>query len=316
VIRYGGTRNWVAGLRVVVANGDVLELGGALVKDNTGYDLRQLFIGAEGTLGIVVEATLWLTSAPRGAVVALCAVPDEPRILQLFARVQRQVLLQAFECFDDNGLRHVLAHQGAKRAPFAHASPQYVLIEAEVEGPGEQAADLTAEALGECLGEAQEAGEIDDAVVASTAAQARELWSLRENISESLHRHRPHKADIAVPVARIIEFVQAWRPLQQQHMPDAEPVVFGHVGDGNLHLNLLPPDGADAAEFTARCKMFDEHTYGLVQQFGGSISAEHGIGLLKRSHLHYSRSPGQIEMMRAIKQALDPSGLFNPGKIL
>lgn len=316
VIRYGGTRSWVAGLRVVVANGDVLDLGGALVKDNTGYDLRQLFIGAEGTLGIVVEATLWLTSPPRGAVVALCAVPDELKILELFARVQRHVLLQAFECFDHNGLRHVLAHHGGQRGPFADASPQYVLIEAEVEGPGPDAAELTADALSSCLGDAQEAGEIVDAVVASTAAQARELWALREDISESLHRYRPHKADIAVPVARIIEFVQAWRPLQEQHLPDAEPVVFGHVGDGNLHLNLLPPAGADAAEFTARCKAFDEHTYRLIEQFGGSISAEHGIGLLKRSHLHYSKSAGQIEMMRAIKNAIDPTGLFNPGKIL
>jgi FAD/FMN-containing dehydrogenase len=234
----------------------------------------------------------------------------------LFARVQTQVRLQAFECFDRAGLVHVLAHHGANRGPFAQESAQYVLVEAEVEGPGGNAAELTADALSLCLADAQEAGVIDDAVVASTAAQARELWALREDISESLHRHRPHKADIAVPVARIIDFVQAWRPLQRQHMPDAEPVVFGHVGDGNLHLNLLPPPGADAGEFSARCKAFDEHTYALVERFGGSISAEHGVGLLKRAHLHYSRSAGQIEMMRAIKRALDPNGLFNPGKIL
>ena len=316
VLRYGGTRSWVSGLKAVVASGDVLDLGGALVKDNTGYDLRQLFIGSEGTLGIVVEATLRLCAPPKGSVVALCSVTSDEHVLALFDRVQRAAVLQAFECFDAAALRHVLAHHGAERGPLDGAAPQYVLLEAEVEGAADDAADQTAEAVTVCLADAQDAGEIADAVVASTAAQARELWSLREDISESLHRHRPHKADIAVPVARVMQFLAAWRPLAAEHLPDAEPVIFGHVGDGNLHLNLLPPADADPEDFAARTEAFDERTYQLIQSYGGSISAEHGIGLLKRAHLHYSRSPGQIEMMRAIKRALDPKGLFNPGKVL
>jgi FAD/FMN-containing dehydrogenase len=316
VLRYGTTRRWVAGLRVVVASGAVVDLGGALVKDNTGYDLRQLFIGSEGTLGLIVEATMNLCAPPRGQVVALCAVPDERRVLDLFGRVQSSLVLQAFECFDRGCLEHVLAHRGAGgRGPFAEPSPQHALIEVEVEGHGEQAHDDTLERLTECLADAQDAGEVSDAVLASTPQQARDLWAFREGVSESLHGHCPHKADIALPVARVSEFVVRWRALVTEHLPEIEAVVFGHIGDGNLHLNLLKPQVMALADFHRRCHAFDEHTYGLVQSLGGSISAEHGVGLLKRDHLHYSRSEVEIAMMRAVKQALDPDGLFNPGKI-
>lgn len=316
VLRYGTTRRWVAGLRVVVASGDVIELGGALVKDNTGYDLRQLFIGSEGTLGLIVEATLHLCSPPRGQVVALCAVPDDRRVLDLFARAQSSMLLQAFECFDQGSLAHVLAHRGARgRGPFAEPSAQHVLLEVEVEGPGVDARDETLEHLTECLADAQEAGEISDAVLAGTPQQERELWALREGVSESLHGHCPHKADVALPVARVADFVARWRVLVKERLPEMEAVIFGHVGDGNLHLNILKPEAMPLDVFHARCHAFDEQTYGLVQSMRGSISAEHGVGLLKRDHLHYSRTETEVAMMRAIKQALDPRGLFNPGKI-
>jgi FAD/FMN-containing dehydrogenase len=316
VLRYGTTRRWVAGLRVVVASGDVVDLGGALVKDNTGYDLRQLFIGSEGTLGLIVEATMHLSSPPRGQVVALCAVPDERRVLDLFTRVQSSLVLQAFECFDKGCLEHVLEHRGARgRGPFAEPSSQHALVEVEVEGQAQGARDETLERLTECLADAQDAGEISDAVLASTSAQERDLWALREGVSESLHGHCPHKADIALPVARVADFVVKWRSLVDEHLPEIEAVVFGHIGDGNLHLNILKPDAMLLADFHARCHAFDEHTYGLVQSMGGSISAEHGVGLLKRDHLHYSRSQTEIAMMRAVKQALDPRGLFNPDKI-
>lgn len=317
VIRYGSTRVWVAGLQVVVASGEVLELGGPLVKDNTGYDLRQLFIGAEGTLGIVVSATLRLCAPPRGEVLALCALPDDASVLKLFAHVQRSLPLLAFECFDQGCLQHVLAHRGkAGPGPFDEPSPQHVLIEVEVEGHGEAAREATLEALTATLGEAAEQELLFDAVVASTSAQAREIWEYREGISESLHAHSPHKADIALPVAKVAEFLAAWRPAVAQALPEAPALVFGHVGDGNLHLNILKPEAEPLDAFVARAKAFDEQTYALVQQLGGSVSAEHGIGLLKRGHLHYSRSEGELAMMRAIKQALDPTGLFNPGKVL
>jgi FAD/FMN-containing dehydrogenase len=316
VLRYGSTRHWVAGLRVVIGTGEVVDLGGALVKDNTGYDLRQLFIGAEGTLGLVVEATLRLTAPPRGRVVALCAVVDDARVLDVFARVQAELPLQAFECFDQGCLRHVLAHHGDEgRGPFAEPARQHALIEVEVEGHGEAAKEATVDALADVLADAQDAGEIHDAVLASTPPQERDLWALREDISESLHRHRPHKSDIALGVARVSAFSSRWRDLAAEHLPDVEALVFGHVGDGNLHLNLLPPPDMPSERFHELCRAFDERTYALVREHQGSVSAEHGIGLLKREHLHYSRTPTEIDMMRAIKGAVDPAGIFNPGKI-
>ncbi|MBL4683929.1 MAG: FAD-binding oxidoreductase [Nannocystaceae bacterium] len=317
VIRYGPTRNWVMAVRVVLASGEVLDTGGPLLKDNTGYDLKQLFVGAEGTLGIVVEATLRLCPPPPGAVVALCAVADLPRVLSLFTRVQRSGLtLQAFECFDAGGLAHVLAHRGSEgRGPFEQPSPQHALIEVEVPAKGDAPRELTVDALMEVLGEAQEADEITDAVLAQTPQQARDLWALREGISESLHSHRPHKADVTLPLAQLPSFVSAWAAKKDEHLADVEAVVFGHIGDGNLHLNLLTPESADPEAFRARCKAFDEHTYGLVRDRAGSISAEHGIGLLKRDHLHYSRDALEIDVMRTIRRALDPTGMFNPGKI-
>ena len=316
VLRYGGTRAWVAGLEVVLASGERVEVGRGLVKDNTGYDLRQLFIGSEGTLGIIVGATMRLTNPPRGSVVALCAVPRDDAILVVFERLQRAFELSAFECIDAAGLRHVLEHAGKTGpGPFAEPAPQHVLVEVEVTATGDTAEADTADALALVLADAQDAGEIVDAVLASTPAQAADLWSLREGISESLHRHRPHKADISVPISELTKFLAAWRVLAAQHLDDCETVIFGHVGDGNLHLNVLPPADADETDFRRRAAAFDEHSYALVEAHGGSVSAEHGIGLLKRDHLHHCRSDVEIAVMRQVKAALDPGNLFNPGKI-
>jgi FAD/FMN-containing dehydrogenase len=315
VLRYGLTRDWVLGLKAVLASGVCLDLGGALVKNNTGYDLRQLFIGSEGTLGVIVEVTLRLARPPADALVALCAVPDDDAVLALFARLRASDLtLSAFECLDEGCVRHVLTHRGGA-APFAEPSARLVLIEVEVPLPGAAAREHSEAALGDVLGAASEADEIDDALLAATPAQARGLWALREDISESLHRHTPHKADIALPVARVGEFLAAWRPAVAARLPEIEALCFGHIGDGNLHLNLLRPDDLELSEFLARVHAFDDETYALVQAHGGSISAEHGVGLLKREHLHYTRSPEELAIFRGIKAALDPRGLFNPGKI-
>jgi FAD/FMN-containing dehydrogenase len=305
VLRYGSTRAWVSALSVVVASGECLELGGDLVKDNTGYDLRQLFIGAEGTLGIVVGATLRLVRPPSGLTVMLAAVEDDAKILALFERAQRDLTLQAFEYFEHGCLEHVLAHRGRTGGPFAEASHAYVLIEAEQT----DAASVTA-----WLEQAAVAGEILDATVATTATQARELWSLREDVSESLHRHHPHKSDVSLPIARVAEFAAKWRELVATALPGARALSFGHVGDGNLHLNVLPDPAAPPT--AAQWADYDARTYALVASTGGSISAEHGIGLLKRAHLHHRWGPAELATMRAIKRALDPDGIFNPGKIL
>ncbi len=318
VLRYGLTRDWVLGLKAVLASGVCLDLGGALIKNNTGYDLRQLFIGSEGTLGVIVEVTLRLCRPPADALVALCAAPDDAAVLALFARLRASgLLLSAFECLDDGCLRHVLHHRGGGggASPFTEASPRYALVEVEVPIAGAAAREHSEAELIALLGDASEAGEIDDATIAGTPAQARGLWALREDISESLHRHTPHKADIALPVARVGEFLAAWRPAVAADLPGIEALCFGHVGDGNLHLNLLRPDEIELPEFLTQVHGFDDVTYALVQAHGGSISAEHGVGLLKREHLHYSRGPEELAIFRGIKAALDPQGLFNPGKI-
>lgn len=312
VLRYGSTRAWVSALSVVVASGECLELGGELVKDNTGYDLRQLFIGSEGTLGIIVGATLRLARPPCGAVVALCAVDDDAKILQLFARAQQGLTLQAFEYFEHGCLEHVLAHRGRTGGPFADPSHAYVLIEAELAG-GVEPTSLH-ERVGELLAAAAAAGEISDAVVATTAQQQQDLWALREDISESLHRHRPHKSDISLPIAGVPGFLGAWRALVAEALPGARALSFGHVGDGNLHLNVVPADGSEPT--TEQYAGYDARNYALVASARGSISAEHGIGQLKRAHLHHRWGPAELAAMAAIKRALDPSDLFNPGKIL
>jgi FAD/FMN-containing dehydrogenase len=320
VLHYGLTRQWVQGLEVVLADGSELELGGELVKDNTGYDLRQAFIGSEGTLGIIVGATLRLCSPPSHRKVALCALASDAQVLELFARVRAAPLtVSAFECFDRGCVRGVQAHRGNQARPFELDPLQHVLIEVIAEGGSdarsETRGEIVDDALMECLGDAAEAGVIEDAVIAASGAQERALWAWREDISESLHARTPHKADISVPVSRVSSFLDRWRQAVADALPEIPAVCFGHVGDGNLHLNLLCPDGLEHASFLERVQGFDETVYGLVEEFGGSVSAEHGIGLLKRAHLHHSRTAAEIALMRGIKSVFDPEGLMNPGKI-
>ncbi len=310
VIRYGHTRAWVLGLEVVTAAGDVIAVGGALEKDNTGLDLRQLFIGSEGTLGIVTAATLKLAPLPGPAEVALLAVDALPVALTLLAAARSlPATIGAFEVLSDVCLDHVRRHRG-HAAPFAPESaggdaPWLVLIEVEPRG----ALDMPGW-LAECLS----LPGVRDAIWAADARQRRALWAYREDISESLAPRRPHKNDVAVPVAALPAFVDdllSWVAGRQGW----EIALFGHVGDGNLHVNALTPrDGAplDRAALAAA----DAEIFALVVRHGGSISAEHGIGLLKVDHLGSQRGANELAMMRAVKAALDPSGMLNPGKVL
>ncbi len=307
VIRYGLTRQWVLGLEVVTATGAVLELGGALEKNNTGLDLRQLFIGSEGTLGIITEATLKLTRLPGRADVLLCAVPDLAGVLRLFRAARGgPFVLAAFEFFTDRCLARVVRHRKLRAPPAA--SPCYVLM--ELEGADADAvADWTVHLI--------DGGLASDATLAQSPAQAAELWALREGISESLAATGfPHKNDVALPIAALDAFCAEAEALFAREYPDWELCLFGHIGDGNLHVNVMKPEALDLDAFRARTGAVDRDLFEVVRRHRGSISAEHGIGLLKKPYLGYSRSEEEIALLRAVKRTLDPKGILNPGKIL
>jgi FAD/FMN-containing dehydrogenase len=308
VIRYGLTRQWVLGLQVVLASGDVLELGGALEKNNTGLDLRQLFIGSEGTLGIVTEATLKLTRPPEKLDVFLFAVRDLAGVLALFAEARRgPFVVMAYEFFTEKCLARVRRHRSIV-TPLAAASDYYVLLEVERGEP---------EALEGWIASLFERGLVTDGTLAQHAKQAAELWTLRESISESLSATGlPHKNDIALPIASLGAFCAELEGLFDARYPGWEIALFGHIGDGNLHVNVMKPDAMPRAEFLAKTGESDHAMFALVKKHGGSVSAEHGIGLLKKRYLGYSRTPEEIALMRGIKRVLDPLGIMNPGKVL
>lgn len=307
VIRYGNTRDWIAGLKLVTGSGELLELGRSLVKDASGYDLRQLVIGAEGTLGIVVEATLRLADPPPPAQTMLLAVPSFEVLMDVFALFRGRLRLQAFEFLTDRGLEHVLAHGGQN--PFDAVHPWYVLTEYDAAAEADQADALAV------FEHAAECGWVLDGVIANSEEQARQLWRLREGITEATARYRPYKNDVSVRVAAMPAFLAEAQALLGASYPDFEVVWFGHIGDGNLHINVLQPDGSDDDEFLRQCAHVTELLAGVLQRHGGSISAEHGVGLLKKPYLSSSRSDADVVLMRAIRQAFDPMGIMNPGKI-
>ncbi len=309
VIRYGLTRQWVLGLQAVLADGRVLELGGALEKNNTGADLRQLFIGSEGTLGVITEATLKLTRRPTKLDVFLFAVPDLAGVLRLFREVrQSPFLVSAYEFFTSACLARLTRHR-AVRPPFSSPSPFYVLLELEG-APG-------IDALEPWLASLFERALVEDGTLAHHASEAAALWQLREGISESLSATGlPHKNDIALPIANLEAFCAELERAFSARYPGLEICLFGHIGDGNLHINVMKPDAQPKEEFLRQAKERDEALFSLVRSHGGSISAEHGVGLLKKDYLHYTRAPAEIALLRAIKQTLDPKGILNPGKII
>ena len=307
VIRFGNTREWVAGLKLVTGTGELLDLGRGLVKNSSGYDLRHLAIGSEGTLGIVVEATLRLTRPLPAAQTLLLALPSFEAVMDVFGVFRSRLGLQAFEFLTDIGLKHVLAHGGSN--PFETVYPYYVVTEYDAADEAQQAAGLAA--FEHCL----EQGWVLDGVQAASEAQAAQLWRLREGITESLARWRPYKNDISVRIAALPGFLARARELLDAAYPQFEVVWFGHIGDGNLHINVLQPEGVADADFMAQCAQVTGVLAQLLHDAGGSISAEHGIGLVKKDYLGSTRTPEEIALMRGIRAVLDPAGILNPGKL-
>jgi FAD/FMN-containing dehydrogenase len=309
VVRYGPTRHWVLGLEVVTMDGAHLRLNGALEKNNTGVDLRQLFIGSEGTLGVITAATLKLEKLPGETRVALFGVDGLASALRLFrsVRAAHGFDIMAFEFLTDACL-DVVVDAGAAKDPFSERSPAYVLVELEARGSW-SAADAWMEQV-------FEDGLVTDGVLADSTQQSRALWAVREGISESLSTTGfVHKNDVALPVSALPGFVDDLRSMLQARYPDFRVFLFGHVGDGNVHINVMKPEDWDQDRFVSVCHETDDVLFALVQRFGGSISAEHGIGLLKKPFLSYSRSADEIAIFRKLKDVLDPRGRLNPGKI-
>lgn len=308
VIRYGLTRDWIAGLKVVTGKGDILELNNGLVKNATGYDLRHLFIGSEGTLGFITEATIRLMRPPQHLAVLVLGVPEFDALMKVSRTFQDQIDLTAFEFFSDRALAHVTA-RGDLSKPFATDAPFYALLEFEL--ISEQTEELVMSLFEQCV----EQGWVLDGVMSQNETQAANLWRLREDISETIAEFTPYKNDLSVTVSKVPEFLNGVNQVVSQGYPDFEIVWYGHIGDGNLHLNILKPADLEKEAFFSKCAEVNEVVFELVAKLGGSISAEHGVGLLKKPYLHYSRSPQELEYMRAMKQVFDPNGVMNPGKI-
>ncbi|HJV26990.1 MAG TPA: FAD-binding oxidoreductase [Aromatoleum sp.] len=315
VLRYGNMRDLVLGLEVVLPDGRIWQGLRGLRKDNTGYDLKQLFVGAEGTLGIVTAACLKLFPRPRARAVAWAAVADAERAISLlgFLRDHCGDRINAFEIVGRPALELVLEHIPGARAPLSGAGEWSVLMElADFVGATE-----VRQLMEQALSAATEAGLIDDAVLAASEAQENALWALRENISEAQKVEGVSiKHDVSVPVSAIPEFLSQARAALAARWPDIRIVTFGHIGDGNLHYNLSKPDALDNKAFIARTGEVNRVVHDLVAELGGSISAEHGLGQLKRVENVRYKSEVELDLMRAVKSVLDPHGLMNPGKVL
>ena len=312
VLRYGTARELVLGLEVVLADGRVLDMLRTLRKDNTGYDLKQLFIGAEGTLGVITAAALKLFAKPAERVTAFAAIPNPAAAVTLLSRLQEQTggLVSAFEIIPRIGLDFVLAHIPQTTDPLRASSPWYVLIEA-TSGASFALRDVMERAL------AADSALVTDAVIAESEAQRAQLWRIRESISEA---QKPEggsiKHDVSVPIARIPEFLEVATRTVQSLVPGARPVPFGHIGDGNIHFNITVPKGADNAAFLARWEEISRAVHDIVHRFGGSISAEHGLGVMKHNEIARYKSAAELDVMAALKRTLDPNGILNPGKLL
>lgn len=308
VLRYGSTREQVLGLKVVTGAGDLLDLNRGLVKNNCGPDLRHLFIASEGILGVICEVTLKLRAPPPSARVMVVGAADCALLLHVQAEARQRFALSAFEFFSRRALERVTAHTGLT-APLTTATPFYGLLEFDEPAGGEQA-------VLDFFLYCQERGWVDDGVIAHSERQAVSLWRLREDISESLAAARPLKHDIAVTLAKMPGFVSAMEALLAERFPTLESVWFGHLGDGNIHLNILPPAEVTGSELVSLAPAVTGRVLATVAEFGGSISAEHGIGLLKKDYLHYGLGAAEIDYLRHIKRVFDPNNVMNPGKVV
>ena len=315
VLAYGNTRDLVLGLEVVLADGRIWNGLRRLKKDNTGYDLKQLFIGGEGTLGIITAAVLKLFPEPKGQAVAFAGLESPQGALQLLHSMRGAVgtALTGFEIIPRLGMDFVFRHLPGARDPLTESHPWYVLAEVSSSRSETDAAALLEAGFAASLDD----GTVTDAVVAASLQQASAFWAMRHGLSEvQRHEGGSIKHDVSVPVASVPELIDRASAAITQAMPGARPLPFGHLGDGNIHLNVTQPPDMDKQAFLARWNEINAIVHAIVVELGGSISAEHGIGVLKRGLLKTVKEPVELEMMRRIKQAFDPDNILSPGRIL
>jgi FAD/FMN-containing dehydrogenase len=306
VLRYGNAREQVLGLEVVLPDGRVWDGLRGLRKDNTGYDLKQLFVGAEGTLGIITAAVLRLHPKPSAGVTAWIALASAAAAVALLALLRERLgeRLSAFELMSRSCVEAVLAHAPGTPDPLAAAHPWYVLVELADSGEERALRERVEKVLVDCT----ERGTILDAVLAQSGEQARALWRIRETVPEAQFTNVKH--DVAVPVSKSAEFIERVGPRLAARFADVRPYAFGHLGDVNIHYNVGPE------RLLAEREAVNRIVYDVVDELGGSISAEHGLGQLKRDEITRHKQPIELELMRALKRTLDPKGLMNPGKVL
>lgn len=309
VVRYGLMRDWIAALEVVTGTGEILNLNNALIKNATGYDLRHLYIGSEGTLGFVTKVTLRYTHPPKPLSVLVLGVPDTECVMKIFAEFRKRTALMAFELFTDKALETVLESHTELSKPFETAAPLYLLV--EYEKLNDQSDDEALSAFEKCV----EEGWALDGVLSQSETQSKKFWALRELISEACSKYTPYKNDISVTISKVPAFMKKTNEVFLNAYPDLKVIWFGHIGDGNLHINILKPKDLAMDEFVKRCQQVDVLLFKTIQDFQGSISAEHGVGLSKKPFLHFTRSPQEIAIMKGIKKVLDPDGIINPGKV-
>jgi FAD/FMN-containing dehydrogenase len=315
VLRYGNARELTLGVEVVLADGRVWNGLSTLRKDNTGYDLKDLFVGSEGTLGIITAAVLKLFPKPKARATAFVGCASPQAALDLFQRLRSGVgdMLTAFEYMPQFALDIVLKHVSGAVRPLAGEHGSYALI--ELTSP-QADADLQG-AFETVLGQAIEDGIVEDATIAASEAQRHALWQLREELSDVQRLEGGSiKHDVAVPVSRVADFIEEATRACEAAMPEVRVCAFGHFGDGNIHFNLSQPVGMDKAAFLGEWERFNRIVHDIVAHMGGSISAEHGIGLIKRDELLRYKDPVAIDLMRTLKRALDPNNILNPGKVV
>ena len=308
VLRYGLTRDWIAGLTVVTGTGEILKLNNSLVKNATGYDFRHLFIGSEGTLGFVTEAQIKLANPPPALNVLVVGTDKLENVMQVFSHFKQNCTMTAFEMFSELALQKVIANTQLPR-PFETVSPFYILVELENAHTEQESAIL------ESFEFLLENGIVSDGAMSQSETQAKNFWRLREDISESLAKFSPYKNDISVTTPKVPAFMNDLDLLLKTSYPTWDVVWFGHIGDGNLHINILRPEGMSKETFVTECRKVDQLIFATIKKYQGSISAEHGVGLTKKSFLNYTRSEAEIDLMKQVKKVFDPDLIINPGKL-